>query len=138
MVEFQPWIVTPPQLVSVAFCYTSMQPFCPIFLFYRFMDGLPPPLTYRPPIRVSSSPKPSHFNPLPNSSLVAKRRPPGRHPHLPPTSLCRLSLRPAPRDCFCHRFPLRCASPLSALDLHPGPCVGLLFSGYCGNIQRYY
>ena len=42
-----------------------------------------------------------NLHPIPTSSTGAKRRPPGRCPHLPPTSLRRLFLSPVPHACVC-------------------------------------
>ena len=51
-----------------------------------------------------------------------KRRPPGRCPHLPYTSVWHSSLRPVPRACVCRRFLCRCNAPFDVFFLQAGTC----------------
>ena len=87
VVVFQPRIVTPPHLGTVAIVtkFISSPPAPPdstIFLYISFPSSI---LTPPPSISRSSS-YPSHFlYLLPASSPGTKRCPPGRHPH-PPTA----------------------------------------------------
>ena len=102
-VVFQPRIFPTPHLVSVAYCYSLIYPFCPTFFLYRFLYCYFPRISYLLPICSRSSLKPSQFHPLPTSSPGAKFCPPVHRPHPPPTSFCRSSLRPAPHACIFFR-----------------------------------
>ena len=116
VVVFQPWTVTPPHLGYVAYCYNfKLGP--PQHLFLLPFSGLFSSLLCR-----TASPSidfhlwsPLIFHPLPTSSPGAKRRPPGRHLHPQPASLCCSSLIPA----YLHLtpFPVMARSPL----YHPRP-----------------
>ena len=103
----QPCTGTDPYLGSVAndifYAILTAPPVSTVFL-YNF---IPPPLFYTPP------PTPTSivlhciapiFHPPPTSYPSVKFHPPGRHPHLLPTRLDRLTLRPAPCACICRRF----------------------------------
>ena len=121
---FHPWIVTPTHLGSVAIVTLKLALPLHSFLMFFWIFLLPPP-SYRPP----------HMQPfifkviynlhlLPTSNTSAKRHPPGLRPHLPPASLHRSSLRPAPCACVCRRY-CDCPPPpppFAALGLRPGTC----------------
>ena len=122
VVVFQPRTLTPLYLGSISYHYT-------------FKIGLPPHLflpfsvSFFYLLLITSSPylaihhqSPLFFHLLPTSSLGAERCLPERFLHPQTTSLCHLSLHPAPHVCVYRRFPWRCAPPFAALGLHPSPC----------------
>ena len=122
VVVFQPWIVTPPHLVSVAYRYPfklSLSPHIfPSTVLWIFLF----PLFYRLFIRSRSSLKPSFFSLAPHllsrcEALLTCTLPTPvtRHPPL---------LVPAPRAVCLNicRFLWRWDPPIDVLSLYPGPC----------------
>ena len=101
--------------------------------FYRFLIVIFLPPYYRPPIisRTSSYSYPC-LHSLLTSSPGVNLCLPGRCLHPPPSSLCRLSLRPAPCACICRRFPWLCTPPFPVLGMCPGSCQTLGGFYRCG------
>ena len=121
VVEFRPRTLTTMDLLSVACCYSLIQPFRPFFL-SLFLNNPFPPLYYLLLIRSRSSLKPSLFSPAPHllsqlkapptwtSPAPAACQPP---PLMPMPHAACLSLLP-----FLYLFSL----PFASLGLYPGPC----------------
>ena len=110
--------------------------------FYNFYSISPRPIcfdrcygSFSLPLYTTASPSVAVFSCItylvhliPNYSLGVKHRPPGICPLLPPTSLHRFSLQPAPHTWFCCHVPLTFVPLLKTLawDQVPvGPCWSL-------------
>ena len=129
VVVFQPQIVTPLHLRSVAYHCTFKLGLPPhLFLLFSesFFSLLLP--TTSPSIAIHWW-SPLCFHPLPTSSLGLKRCLLVHHPHPPPASIRRSSLRPAPCAlCLClYLFPFMVRSPL----FRPWPALRSLSSPGC-------
>ena len=112
VVVFLPQTLTTPHLGS---CRLSLQYnlSLPHNLFpYTVSGSLFTLISYRLPICIRYSSKPSYFTRYPLPLLVLSAVYLGVAPHPPSASLCRSSLRPAPRACVCCRS---CAGALPPL-----------------------